>query len=393
MKKLLTSFILLAGIITFSACSDNSNEGEDIIFPEEPENPEEPSEPINPNDTIKWTITIGVKNVTEDDFKYPVNDLGERNIFELMFNRGVVIDSVDWGIGQGFTWVKNEDNWGYYDDGAGNRNGTKIKSNKYPLNFPDKIYTIVIKGHGKITYLSDQYGYMHVATFDSEGCEHLLQKLILSQSTLSSLNFDKYTALEKLEIRNYYSRKFEEAPKLLNVSKCTTLRRLIINNYALSSLDVSSNSRLEYLDCSGNSLENLDVSNNLKLKQIRCNNNRLSSLDVSKNLSLEALACQDNQLTTIQINSTSELASLKCKNNQLSEKVLEDICHSLPKGKIWTYIDYSGYNDSWEHPKSTCVSGINAENNPGWTSNIQAMIKAKEWETYCPEGVDSDFDL
>ncbi|MGL4956469.1 MAG: InlB B-repeat-containing protein [Bacteroidales bacterium] len=70
---------------------------------------------------------------------------------------------------------------------------------------------------------------------------------------------------------------------------------------------------LETLICSGNALTSLDVSKNTKLKELYCDENQLTSLDVTK-LSLSTLHCYGNRLSTLNASSMllNELDALEC---------------------------------------------------------------------------------
>ena len=133
---------------------------------------------------------------------------------------------------------------------------------------------------------------------------------------------------------------------VLDVSQCTELTYLNVSGYVpessseninkLTSLDVSKNTKLEYLYCDINQLTRLDVRNNTKLKELDCDQNRLTSLDVSKNtaltklwffankiskidlsknLKLTELACWSNQLTSLDVSKNTDLTNLYCYNN------------------------------------------------------------------------------
>ena len=73
----------------------------------------------------------------------------------------------------------------------------------------------------------------------------------------------------------------------------------------LTSLDVSKNTELTYLDCGSNQLTALDVSKNTKLTALRCYSNEQTELDVSKNTELIGLACNSNQLTALDVSKTN----------------------------------------------------------------------------------------
>ena len=132
-------------------------------------------------------------------------------------------------------------------------------------------------------------------------------------------NMDCYT----YDIRNYviekYKRKvgdeyIEIHSKLssLDVSQNTELTYLDCRNIALTKLDVSKNTKLTYLDCSANLLESLDVSHNPLLQDFRCDMNRLKVLDVSENKQLSYFLCDWNPLSSLDLSQNQLLTHLIC---------------------------------------------------------------------------------
>ena len=89
-------------------------------------------------------------------------------------------------------------------------------------------------------------------------------------------------------------------------------------NLNLTSLDVSQNPALTYLNCEGNQLSILDVSQNTALTYLNCEDNQLTSLDLSNNTALIESKCQGNQLTSLDVSQNSALTSLNCRSNQLT---------------------------------------------------------------------------
>ncbi len=68
---------------------------------------------------------------------------------------------------------------------------------------------------------------------------------------------------------------------LTGLEDFTLLKTLTIGaNLNLTSLDVSQNTLLEYLNCSGNNIASLDISANLALNYLDCSYNQLTSLDL-----------------------------------------------------------------------------------------------------------------
>ena len=96
------------------------------------------------------------------------------------------------------------------------------------------------------------------------------------------------------------------------------MKKLKCFNNQLTSLDVSKNKALTYLDCYSNQLTSLDVSKNTALTQLYCKNNQLTKLDVSKNTALTELNCSNNQLTKLDVSKNTTLFYLGCFNNQLT---------------------------------------------------------------------------
>ena len=104
----------------------------------------------------------------------------------------------------------------------------------------------------------------------------------------------------------------------LDVSRNGNLTKLYCYHNQLSSLDVSRNVNLTYLNCSENQLSSLDVSRNGNLTDLDCSDNRLYSLDVSKNGNLTYLFCYSNRLYSLDVSKNGNLTYLDCSDNRLS---------------------------------------------------------------------------
>ena len=104
----------------------------------------------------------------------------------------------------------------------------------------------------------------------------------------------------------------------LDLSQNTKLENLICEGNQLTSLELSENTELEWLVCSDNQLTSLDVSGCTKLTDLFCNDNHLTSLDVSGCTELTDLFCKDNHLTSLDLSKNTELEHLDCNNNQLT---------------------------------------------------------------------------
>lgn len=211
-------------------------------------------------------------------------------------------------------------------------------------NFPDAAFRnslaqqLKISENGKIT----EKMIANVKTLVFGGCqiksltgiEHFtaLTELRCNDNyELTSIDVSKNTLLEYLECNDCQLTS-------LNVSGCTKLKYLNCSNNQLASLDVSENSalqklicddcqlqslvskssKLKYISCKNNQLSSLNVSPNTELDTLYCTNNQLSTLDLTKNINLSKLFCGNNQLTSLEVSNNINLNALYCNNNQLS---------------------------------------------------------------------------
>ena len=67
----------------------------------------------------------------------------------------------------------------------------------------------------------------------------------------------------------------------------------------LTTLDLSRNTALNYLDIDANALTSLDVSSNTALTFLECADNQLTTLELSLNVALSEFYCENNQLTSL----------------------------------------------------------------------------------------------
>ena len=105
---------------------------------------------------------------------------------------------------------------------------------------------------------------------------------------------------------------------LTGIQDFTSLVYLYCSTNALTSLDVSSNVKLESLDVQKNQLTDLNVSKNTLLTSLSCSRNKLTSLDVAPLVALRRLTCFRNKLTTLNVDTNIELTDLWCSDNELT---------------------------------------------------------------------------
>ena len=195
----------------------------------------------------------------------------------------------------------------------------------------------------------------------------LLDTLIISPCHISTLDLNMSTQLSflkflpgyysweifsnltELDLRRNMKLKYLEldaknlSSLLLNTPLLDTL---IINPCQISSLDLSVSSELSYLKCTPrrydseifSNLTELDLSRNTKLQYLELDVKNLSSLllnaplldtlkifpckinnlDLSASIGLTYLECSDGELNTLELQNCSQLKTLLCKNNYIA---------------------------------------------------------------------------
>ncbi len=154
--------------------------------------------------------------------------------------------------------------------------------------------------------------------------------LICPSNNITSLDLSSNLDLEYLKCPN------NDYLSTLNISQNTKLKFLQCSeaNSSLTTLDVSNNTALEYLYCSYNAITSLDLSNNIALKRVRCNYNGMNSLKFGANTQLEYLKCTRNHLTSLDVSTLTALDTFSCGDNDLISLDLSNnpnleifICH------------------------------------------------------------------
>ena len=107
----------------------------------------------------------------------------------------------------------------------------------------------------------------------------------------------------------------------LNLSKNPKLRYLDCSCNRLTSLNVNALTSLEKLNCRWNQLTALTISRNTNLTSLNCSDNRLTNLDVSRNTKLTELYCTSNQMTVLDVSRNTRLTELQCDLVPISDAV------------------------------------------------------------------------
>ena len=161
-----------------------------------------------------------------------------------------------------------------------------------------------------------------------------LKELSCSNNALTSVDLSSNTKLEYLSLDG-------NQLTSIDLSHNTLLLGLNVYDNELSSLDISSNPYLQYVQAwenkittftsharnteltslrlDDNLLNSLDVSHLISLKSLYCSNNNLSELNVSCNTNLDLLTCANNHLSSLDLSHNSMLEDLICNDNLLTE--------------------------------------------------------------------------
>ena len=240
MKKLFVLFVLMAGCFAFAACSDDSN---DAPKPEEP-GTEQPGEE-NPEEELpeNWTITIDVQNIIRADVSESA-DLAECNKCKFEFNAEAVIDSVDWGTGNG--WESAQE---YYYDRT-------LSSNAYPRTDLDKAYSVKIKGHEELSSIRSSNNMLIVNCNFGDYTQNM-ESIYFYPTIISSFNLDEYPILEYLDLGGSSSRE----PQLEFIGSNQSLKELSLSGYSIDELDLSNNANLTEFDVDNIHANNINLSN------------------------------------------------------------------------------------------------------------------------------------
>lgn len=149
-------------------------------------------------------------------------------------------------------------------------------------------------------------------------------------------NQDKYFSPSEIANAKWISCDNKEISNLKGIEFFTNIWLLECYYNNLTTIDLSNNKKLSYINCHHNQLKELDVSGLPLLKTFYCGHNALPSIDVSKNEKLEDFDCQDNHLDTLDVSQNKELVELSCGDNNLTEL---DVSENKKLKELWFYRD------------------------------------------------------
>lgn len=105
---------------------------------------------------------------------------------------------------------------------------------------------------------------------------------------------------------------------LSGIEYFTNLRRLTCDRQSLRDVDLSNNTRLEYIHIWNNKLSSINLSGLENLENLQLNGNRIESIDLSDNVNLVHLRLRQNRLTEIDLTGLTGIDYLILCENPLT---------------------------------------------------------------------------
>ena len=199
--------------------------------------------------------------------------------------------------------------------------------------------------------------------------ENGLTELILPDSPLTTIycHYNQLTTLdlsknEELEFVNCEYNQITE----VDLSKNIALADFHATGNKLTQIDLKANTQLTDLSLYDNDFTALDVSANVNLEYLSCGYNELTALDVSKNDNLTSLSCESNRMLTLNVSANTQLEFLSCGSQRTAENLDQQLILTINKSQqaLW--------ENSWENSESNnnvvldddsvCASGGSGSN-------------------------------
>lgn len=142
------------------------------------------------------------------------------------------------------------------------------------------------------------------------------------RSCMLSLYPKGYLTTSDINGLTYLSVFNENIANLKGIEHFTELRDLRCWGNSFSTLDLSSNTKLTYLDCAPNtSLTSLNVTKCPDLEYLICYNTGIQSLNLNYNSKLITVRCYNTKLTSLTLNYRNQLREIDVKNTPTLESL------------------------------------------------------------------------
>ena len=173
-----------------------------------------------------------------------------------------------------------------------------------------------------------------------------------------------------------YSGKEISIKSLKGIEYLTSLNYLSIYNGEFSSIDLSKNTKLEYISISDEKLESINLGNLKEVTSLYLYQTNIKSLDVTKLTKLEKLAARSLRMTEIDLSHNRELKELDVvyPNERPQIKSLDlSNCPKLEKALFFITSLENLTVASGQKFESTPMGG---DPNPKWYSSDKSVVKA-----------------
>lgn len=184
-----------------------------------------------------------------------------------------------------------------------------LKSNAQFTSIPDAIFEQELIDQGIDSDLTING---HVLTSDVKNITILTLNSDITGYIVNLTGIEDFIELQELFFSAY-------SLQIIDVSYNQNLKKLVLGNPQISSINISTNLALETFYLSeANNITSVDVSNNINLKVLGISYINLTQLDVSNNINLEILGLKNTQINQINLSNNTQLKTIGFDNNPLS---------------------------------------------------------------------------
>ncbi|MBQ6661078.1 MAG: InlB B-repeat-containing protein [Lachnospiraceae bacterium] len=170
--------------------------------------------------------------------------------------------------------------------------------------------TVDLSKNTKLTYLSLGGNYEICLLDLSKNTK--LETLILAETSIRSVDLTKLTNLKTLILE-------DTPISTLNLKNNTKLEFIDISETRIKEFNPALFPNLWYFRADETPIQKLDFTHNTKLQRVECSRGDLNELVFgSKNTELTSVVCERNRLSTLSVSTCSKLVCLKCQGNDLS---------------------------------------------------------------------------
>ena len=116
---------------------------------------------------------------------------------------------------------------------------------------------------------------------------------------------------------------------LVDLTQNDRLLKVKLEHNHLAAISVANIRNLSWLKVSNNQLSSLDLSHNSILTWLECDSNRINRLDVSKNPNLQWIAAENNHLTELDLSANQKVEGLSLQGNEFSVEAINNLITQL----------------------------------------------------------------